>query len=101
MRTSSRARLGLLVVAIADRARRRIARLRVAVHLDQAELLHRLRLVVLEDLELVLLQVEHRLRLVVGGDDVHADEVDAAAEDWLSVLAGDERARGRLLPAGA
>jgi hypothetical protein len=66
---------------------------------DQAELLHRLRLVVLEDLELVLLQVEDRLRLVVGGNHVHADEVDAAAEDRLSVLAGMTGAAG--CPAGA
>jgi len=42
-----------------------------------------------------VLVIENRLRLAIRGDDVHADEVDAAAEDGWSVLARDDR-RGRL-----
>ena len=75
-----RLRLGLFVVAIADLANRRIARLRVAVDFDRRELFDRLRLAVFEDLEIDFLQVADRLRLLVGDDDVDADEVDAAAE---------------------
>jgi hypothetical protein len=79
-------RLGLLVVAIADLANRRLAGLRVPVDLDRRELLDRLRLAVLGHLEVHLLQVTDRLRLLVGDDDVDADEVDAAAERGLWCL---------------
>ena len=87
-------RLGLFVVAVADRARRRVARLRIAVHLDQAELLHRLRLVVLEDVEVFLLEVGDVLPFPVGRNHVHADEVDAAAEDRGRVLPRNDRRNG-------
>jgi hypothetical protein len=47
-------RLQFFVVSIADLARRRRPRLRVAVDLDQPELLDRLRLAVLGDFEVGL-----------------------------------------------
>ncbi len=57
-------RLGLLVVAVPDGARRRFAGTRVvAVDPDELELLDRLRLVVFEDLEVSFLQIGDRLPL--------------------------------------
>ena len=88
--------LELFVVAIANLLRRRTARLRVAVDLDQLELLDRLRLAVLEDLEVGLRQVGDRLVLPVGDDDVDADEVDAAAERRLLRRRPAERRPGPL-----
>jgi hypothetical protein len=57
------ARFTLFVVAVANLLRRRLAGFRVAVDLDEAELLDLLRLVVFENLEVRLLQVERRLPL--------------------------------------
>jgi hypothetical protein len=72
--------LGLLVVPVADLARRQFAGPHVAVDLDEPELLDRLRLLVLEHLEVGLREVGHRLLLAVGDDHVHAHEVDGFAE---------------------
>ena len=103
-RTSSRAASSSSSSRLRICSRRRLARLRVAVHLDQPELLDRLRLAVLEHLEVGLLQVRDRLRLLVGDDDVDADEVDAAAEDGLLRRCCPDRralvAAGAALPGG-
>jgi hypothetical protein len=69
-----------LVSAIADLAWRRITRTRVSVHPYERELLNRLRLAVFEHFEVGLAQIGDRLLLAVVNDDVHPDEVDAAAE---------------------
>ncbi len=55
----------------------------VAVNLDQLELFDLDRLAVFEHLEVGLRQVGDRLGLLVGDDDVDADEVDAGAEHGL------------------
>ena len=60
-------RLGFFIIAIADLANGRFAGLRVAVDLDRGELLDGLRLAIFEDLEIRLLQIADRLRLLVGG----------------------------------
>ena len=59
-------RFALLVVAVANLLRGRIAGLRIAVDFDQAELLDRLRLVVLENFEVGLLQIGDGLPLLIG-----------------------------------
>jgi hypothetical protein len=70
----------LFVVAVANLLRRRTARHRVPVHLDELELFDLHRLAVFEHLEVVLGEIDDRLRLLVGDDYVDTDEVDAAAE---------------------
>ena len=91
--------LDLFVDAVAQLARRRLAGPRIAVDANQAELLDRLRLPVLEHFEVGLRQVGDRLALVVVDDDVDADEVDAGAEDRLRLLRVALR-RGRRRRAG-
>ena len=64
------------------------------------------RLAVFENLEVVLRQVRDWLRLLVGDDDVDADEVDAAAEHgllrvallahWLACWPVDRSLRGPM-----
>ena len=58
-------------------------RLRHRVDLEQLERLDVLRLAVLPHLEIFWLEVGDRLALLVGDDDVHADEVDVGAERRL------------------
>ena len=111
-------RLHLLVVVVPDFARRFLDRVGgAAVELDQLEGLDLLRLAVFGDLEVALLQVRDRVALVVGDDDVDADEIDAGAENrrrlaagsgvvcgcggccaWLAAAAAVAVERGRLLP---
>ncbi len=77
----------LFVIAVANLLRRRTTGNRVAVDLDQLELLDLDRLAVLEHLEVVLGEIGDWLRLLVGDDHVNADEVDAPTERrWLSTL---------------
>ena len=83
-------RFTLLVIAVANLLRRGLARLRVPVHLDESELLDFLRLVVLENVEVGLLQIRRRLALRVGHVRVDGNEIDARAECELSLI-------GRLL----
>ena len=65
-----------LIVAGPDLRRRWRTGSRVPVHLDQRELLHRLRLTVFEDLEVCLRERGDRLVFLVVDDHVHAHEVD-------------------------
>ncbi len=67
------------------------------VDLDDGERLDRLRFAVFLDPELILLQVEQRLPLTVGNDDVHANEVDAGPDRRLTRLLLLGRLRGRRL----
>src|SRR5262249_6851946 len=66
-----------------DRAQRLIACTLAAVGSDQLELLDLLELVVLEYLKVLVGEIADRLALLVGDDDVDADEVDACLEDGL------------------
>ena len=54
----------LFVDAVAELARRRRARCRIAIHAHQSKLIDRLRLAVLEYLEVGDLEIGHRLALV-------------------------------------
>ena len=72
--------LALLVDAVADLARRRtVDRLRDRIDLDDRNVSTFCGLPS-SDPEVVLLQIDHRLAVLVGDDDVDADVVDAAAE---------------------
>ena len=74
-------RLGLLVFVGADLPDRTVRRRhRAAVQLDQLERLHGLRLAVLDDLEVALLQVGDGRAAPVRHDDIDANEVDAGPE---------------------
>src|SRR5687767_3123163 len=73
----------LLVEVAADCRGRPVRGLRVGIDPDHRELLHLLRLAILGDAELLRLQIENGLTLVVGDDDVDADEVDAGADGRL------------------
>ena len=93
-------RFHFLVVVGADFARRLLDRVGgAAVELDQLEGLDLLRLAVLGDLEVALLQVRDRIAFLVGDDDVDADEVDPGAENrrWLGGIRRRLRRRRRLL----
>ena len=69
------------IIVVADRPRRAIAaRYRAAVELHELEGLDVLRLAVLADLEIGLLQIGDRVAVAIAGDHVHAHEVDARAE---------------------
>ena len=77
-RSRSLRRVGCEARAAAVRQARRIA-----VHANQSELIDRLRLAVLEHLEVGVGQIGHRRALAIVDDDVHADEVDVGAEGGL------------------
>jgi hypothetical protein len=72
--------------------------------LNDRERLDRLRLAVLLQLELILLEVEQRLSIFVADDDVDANVVDAGLDSRRLLLVGRRlsrrsslRARGRRL----
>ena len=71
----------LLILAGPDGARGVLGRR--GVDPNQSEGLDRLRLAVLEDLEVFFRQAIDGIALPVGGDDVHSDEVDTCTEDRL------------------
>jgi hypothetical protein len=72
----------LLVFVVANRPGRAVGGGRdAAVQLDQLEVLDALRLAVLGELEVALLQIRDGISILVADDHVHADEIDAAAED--------------------
>ena len=75
--------------------RRRRVDLRRLVDLHDRERLDRLRLAVFLDPELVLLEVEHRVALPVGDDDVDADEVDAGPDAAAAAAAPAAASRCR------
>jgi hypothetical protein len=74
-------RFRLFVEGRANRPRR--GRLVQGVDLEQFERRHLLRRAVLPHLEVALLQVTHRLPLLVGDDAVDPNEVDAGTERRL------------------
>ena len=75
-----------LIVSVANLLRRWFTRLRVAVDFDEPKRFDLLRLVVLEDVEIRLLQIRGRLSLRVGHVRIHRHEVDARTEGQLRLV---------------
>ena len=73
-------RLGLLFDDVANFSRRIAADAGVLADVHQLEGLDRLRLAVFGDLEVFLPEIVDRVALLVGDDDVNADEVDVGTE---------------------
>ena len=67
------------------------------IDLDELNVSTCLTLVVLEDLEVFRCQVDHGIALLVGDDDVDADEVDAAPDDLTRGFRVRPDRRRRLL----